>query len=204
MNNQMREIAKKRFQVELEALQDGEQRVVQHFGERKPISRDTNREFETKLTFGQRLADQVAEFGGSWTFILIFAAILIAWVLINSVLLARSGSSFDPYPYAKSNEIWAPELTDSTTGRQGGASDDGLSGNGETAGGAIGDDDRVDRRLVRLLRQVVVGDRDAIHARRKVEVDRAIEPTWTRSRVWSRAASCTRSRRSHGSALTRR
>lgn len=99
MNDQMREIAKKRFQVELEALQESEQRVVQHFGERKPISRDTNREFETKLTFGERLADKVAEFGGSWTFILIFAAILLAWVLLNSVLLARSGGSFDPYPY---------------------------------------------------------------------------------------------------------
>lgn len=99
MNDQMREIANKRFQVELEALQEGEQRVVQHFGERKPISRDTNREFETKVTFGERLADQVAGFGGSWTFILIFALILLAWVLLNSVWLARSSGSFDPYPY---------------------------------------------------------------------------------------------------------
>lgn len=99
MNDQMREIAKKRFKVELDALQEGELRVVQHFGERRPISRDTNRDFETKLTFGQRLADQVAAFGGSWTFITIFGVILLSWVLLNSLFLAQRGGSFDPYPY---------------------------------------------------------------------------------------------------------
>jgi uncharacterized membrane protein len=72
--------------------------VIHHYGERRHISRDTNREFEKKLTFGQRLADQVATFGGSWTFILLFAAILLAWVLLNSFLLVRCGDAFDPYP----------------------------------------------------------------------------------------------------------
>lgn len=61
------------------------------------ISRDIHKDFESKLTFGQRLADRVAEFGGSWTFILIFAAFLVAWVVLNSVMLVSS--AFDPYPY---------------------------------------------------------------------------------------------------------
>ena len=52
-----------------------------------------------KLTFGQRLADKVAMFGGSWTFLIIFAAILLAWIMLNAFLLARRGNTFDPYPY---------------------------------------------------------------------------------------------------------
>jgi uncharacterized membrane protein len=99
MNNHLRDFAKKRFAVDLEALPEPEQRVIHHYGERRHISRDTNREFEKKLTLGQRLADQVATFGGSWKFIIIFAAILLAWVLLNSFILARRGDSFDPYPY---------------------------------------------------------------------------------------------------------
>jgi uncharacterized membrane protein len=99
MNNHLRDLAKKRFEVDLDALPEPEQRVIHHYGERRHISRDTNREFEKRLTFGQRLADQVATFGGSWMFILIFAAILFLWVLLNSFILVRRGASFDPYPY---------------------------------------------------------------------------------------------------------
>jgi len=48
-------------------------------------------------TFGERIADEVAEFGGSWTFIGLFIATLIAWIALNSwILLERA---FDPYPY---------------------------------------------------------------------------------------------------------
>jgi uncharacterized membrane protein len=99
MNNHLRELAKKRFKVSLDALPEREHRVVQHFGDRLHISHDTNLEFEKKLTFGQRLADKVAGFGGSWTFIIIFAAILLTWVLLNTLILMRHSSSFDPYPF---------------------------------------------------------------------------------------------------------
>jgi len=99
MNNHLQELAKERFKVSLDALPEREHRVVQHFGERLHISRDTNLEFEKKLTFGQRLADKVAAFGGSWTFIIIFAAILFSWVLLNTLILASRGNTFDPYPY---------------------------------------------------------------------------------------------------------
>jgi uncharacterized membrane protein len=99
MNNQLRELAEKRFKVSLDALPEREHRVVQHFGDRLHISRDTNLEFDKKLTFGQRLADKVAAFGGSWTFIIIFAVILLAWVSLNTLILARHSNPFDPYPY---------------------------------------------------------------------------------------------------------
>jgi uncharacterized membrane protein len=99
MSNYLREFARKRFKVTLDALPKRERRVVRHIGERLPISRDTNLEFEKEQTFGQRLADRVAAFGGSWTFIIIFAAILLSWVLLNTIILARQSNSFDPYPY---------------------------------------------------------------------------------------------------------
>jgi uncharacterized membrane protein len=99
MKNHLRDFVKRQFNADLDALPEREKRVAQHFGERLPISRNTNREFENKLTFGQQLADKVATFGGSWTFIIIFGAILLSWVLLNTFLLARRGGSFDPYPY---------------------------------------------------------------------------------------------------------
>lgn len=99
MKNHLPEFVKKRFKVSLDKLPEVERRVVQHLGERRHISRDTNLEFEKKLTLGQRLADRVAAFGGSWTFIIIFAAILLSWVLLNTLILARYNTSFDPYPY---------------------------------------------------------------------------------------------------------
>ena len=99
MNNHIRELAKKRFNADFAALPEREQRVVRHFGDRKHVSHDTNLEFEKRLTFGQRLADKVAAFGGSWTFIIIFATILLVWVLLNTLILEHRGDTFDPYPY---------------------------------------------------------------------------------------------------------
>ncbi len=55
-----------------------------------------------ELTFGQRLADRVASFGGSWTFILLFVGFLLGWVALNSIMLPMmlaDKEGFDPYPY---------------------------------------------------------------------------------------------------------
>jgi uncharacterized membrane protein len=98
-SNHLQDIPEKRRGDNRAAFTDREDRVVQYVHERRPISHDTNLEFEKKLTFGQRLADRVATFGGSWTFIIIFAAVLLAWVLLNTLILAKHSNSFDPYPY---------------------------------------------------------------------------------------------------------
>lgn len=50
-------------------------------------------------TAGQRAADAVAHFGGSWTFIGVFATIMIGWVALNGFLLVERSHTFDPYPY---------------------------------------------------------------------------------------------------------
>jgi uncharacterized membrane protein len=83
----------------VEALPASERAVVERFIEREHVSRDTSREFEDERTFGQRVADRVAAFGGSWTFILLFAGVIVAWVVLNSVVLVRRADAFDPYPY---------------------------------------------------------------------------------------------------------
>jgi uncharacterized membrane protein len=54
-------------------------------------------------TFGQRIADKVASFGGSWTFIIIFGIFLLIWIASNAFLLANRG--FDPYPFILLNLI---------------------------------------------------------------------------------------------------
>jgi uncharacterized membrane protein len=73
-------------------------RVVDSFRKRTPISRAVHEEMDDHWTFGERIADKVAAFGGSWTFIFIFFVVLGSWIILNSFLLARS-EPFDPYPY---------------------------------------------------------------------------------------------------------
>jgi uncharacterized membrane protein len=88
------------YQAAYQSLQKrSHDRVAEHIAARKPITR-TLLEAPEEATFGQRAADAVARFGGSWTFIILFAIVLCAWVLVNSWLLTRNGGKgFDPYPY---------------------------------------------------------------------------------------------------------
>ncbi len=58
---------------------------------------------EETETFGERMADHVATFGGSWTFILLFSFVLVAWMALNSAELARR--PFDPYPFILLNLV---------------------------------------------------------------------------------------------------
>lgn len=76
-----------------------ERRVVLAMVERRHVSHDVVKESDDDRTFGERLADHVASFGGSWTFITSFGIVLAFWVVLNTFILARSGNDFDPYPY---------------------------------------------------------------------------------------------------------
>jgi uncharacterized membrane protein len=67
-------------------------------------ARNINVEMEAMSTLGQRVADKVAAFGGSWTFIFIYGCSLIAWMVANTFVLyymghGETGAQFDPYPY---------------------------------------------------------------------------------------------------------
>jgi uncharacterized membrane protein len=76
-----------------------ERRIMDYLLGHRRVVRDVNRELEENRRFGERLADRIAAFGGSWTFILLFLSVLVGWVVLNSVVLARRGGAFDPYPY---------------------------------------------------------------------------------------------------------
>jgi CRP/FNR family transcriptional regulator, cyclic AMP receptor protein len=70
---------------------------------RTRVSRNINEEEADQLTFGEHLADRVAAFGGSWTFIICFGVVLASWVIGNTVALVKH--PFDPYPFIFLNLI---------------------------------------------------------------------------------------------------
>jgi len=74
-----------------------EQEVLRSLQEHELLSTNVDEEFHEHWTIGERLADRIAEFGGSWTFLLLFGAFLISWIVVNSFVLYRR--PIDPYPY---------------------------------------------------------------------------------------------------------
>ncbi|MFT7305842.1 MAG: putative membrane protein [Candidatus Azotimanducaceae bacterium] len=78
-------------------LSDEEKEVVDAVLNNETIATDVNALFVKKSTFGEKVSDQLAAFGGSWTFILCFFAIVAGWMAFNSALSGDGG--FDPYPY---------------------------------------------------------------------------------------------------------
>jgi len=93
------EIAAKFLGKPFESLDPRTQKVAMHVADRSHVARDVGAECDANTTFGQRAADTVATFGGSWTFVGLFAAAMILWVGLNAILLAKAGKTFDPYPY---------------------------------------------------------------------------------------------------------
>ncbi len=67
------------------------------------LSRNPDEELQSAYTMGQRLADRIAVVGGSWKFIMSFAAVLFIWIVINTVILIAR--PFDPYPYILLNLV---------------------------------------------------------------------------------------------------
>lgn len=72
---------------------------------RTHVARNVNVEQEERMTFGDRLADRVADFGGSWAFIISFLMLVSVWIVLNlSVVVARP---FDPHPFTLLNLVLA-------------------------------------------------------------------------------------------------
>ena len=77
--------------------------VIASIERHETLASNVEEEFAKSLTLGERLADRIADFGGSWRFISIFAAILFAWMAVNSVALVAQ--PFDPYPFILLNLV---------------------------------------------------------------------------------------------------
>ncbi|MBA3006355.1 MAG: DUF1003 domain-containing protein [Proteobacteria bacterium] len=80
-----------------------EQDVLHSIREHELLAKNVDAEFEQKWSFGERLADRIASFGGSWSFLICFGTFLVLWIAMNSlVLLWRP---LDPYPFIFLNLI---------------------------------------------------------------------------------------------------
>jgi uncharacterized membrane protein len=80
-----------------------ERSVIESIERHETLASNVEEEFAKRLTLGERLADRIADFGGSWWFIAIFTAILLGWMAVNSAAL--TAQPFDPYPYILLNLV---------------------------------------------------------------------------------------------------
>ena len=99
MSETERPLAGSFSQINLRMIDAAELRVAARTDEGETVSRNTNRLYEEAATFGERVADRIVSFGGSWTFIIFFAAVFAAWIALNSFVLMMRDTAFDPYPY---------------------------------------------------------------------------------------------------------
>ncbi len=103
MENRIKQISENFFKRGINELNEREKHILERVLRGRKISRDTNEDYDKNLTFGQRIADKVASFGGSWTFIIIFLSFLLAWIIWNSFVFFNTSEAFDAYPYILMN-----------------------------------------------------------------------------------------------------
>ena len=98
-----RDYVKEVLEAELGELSAIDDEVVASLEQHEIISENIGHEFEKQRTFGERLSDRIASFGGSWRFIILFGVVLLVWIIINTAVLATR--AFDPYPFILMNLI---------------------------------------------------------------------------------------------------
>lgn len=81
----------------------GQKNVARHIVDRTHIARNLANELYAEPALGQRAADVVASFGGSWTFVAMFVAAMVARARLNAFLGLSHGTAFDPNPYVLLN-----------------------------------------------------------------------------------------------------
>ena len=91
------------IEAEKGELSELEKEVLESITRHEIISTQVDALYESGLTFGQRLSDRIAQFGGSWKFIILFTGVLALWVVLNSAVFFLK--PFDPYPYIFLNLI---------------------------------------------------------------------------------------------------
>lgn len=79
-----------------------EEEEIVHLLLQQKLSTNIDKDIENKFSFGAKMADRIAKFAGSWTFIIIFVSILAIWIILNIILFAKA---YDPYPFILLNLI---------------------------------------------------------------------------------------------------
>ncbi|MCG3177947.1 MAG: hypothetical protein BIFFINMI_00270 [Phycisphaerae bacterium] len=102
LNGYRAEYVRQMLEEEKGELNAMEEEVLQSLRDQDVISENLNEQFEGELTFGERAADRLADFGGSWTFIISFAVFLLGWMAVNALALWRQ---WDPYPFILLNLV---------------------------------------------------------------------------------------------------
>ena len=105
MDSDVHKTAEQLLHKDFDRLSPREQDVINRVAKGLHISRNVLQEQQEKMTLGQRLSDHVASFGGSWPFIILFMAVLGAWIMMNTFILAGWNKTFDPYPYILLNLV---------------------------------------------------------------------------------------------------
>jgi uncharacterized membrane protein len=101
-NDAIKRLAERLLENGCEDMPPRERRMIEKIAHRTSIFGGVHPDHRQKLTFGERLADRVASFGGSWRFLMLFAAVLLGWVILNTAFLSHA---FDPYPYILLNLV---------------------------------------------------------------------------------------------------
>lgn len=104
MKKYFENLAKALLGMKFQELEESQQHVIESIANKTPVASDVNEAYEEQLTFGQKVADKVAEFGGSWPFIIIFMSIMVVWVLLNSLWFVQE-EAFDPFPFILLNLV---------------------------------------------------------------------------------------------------
>jgi len=103
LNNYRIEFIKKVLEEEKGELTALEEEVIKSIKEQETVAKDINAEYEQRITFGARVSDKLSSFGGSWKFILSFLAVLLLWIVLNSLMILHK--MFDPFPFILLNLV---------------------------------------------------------------------------------------------------
>jgi uncharacterized membrane protein len=90
------------LKAEIGEISEIERRVADSLANQQTIAENIEQQYHEKRTVGEWLSDQLASFGGSWVFLIVFAAFLALWMAVNAIEADRS---FDPYPFILLNLV---------------------------------------------------------------------------------------------------
>ncbi len=103
LDEELNELAHDLLDSDFDELSEGDQKIIEHIADNESIAENPNTTYSHTATFGQKLADDVARIGGSWTFVILSLIILAIWIFVN--LKQITSTPWDPYPFILLNLV---------------------------------------------------------------------------------------------------